>query len=68
MSVKSSDPLQEHIDRTKVGEQEIRVDVQRLLQGLRAYHDLPARSTSLAQSILQLLGQAGFGPSAANRL
>ena len=45
--------LQQHIHRTKIRNQQIRVNVQRLLQSLRTYHDDAAgRARILAQQLL----------------
>ena len=47
MSVQPAQPLNEHVRRTGVRDQEIRVDVERLLAGLGRDDDTPAACTFL---------------------
>ena len=57
--VEPPDPLQQHVDRADVGEQQVGVDVERLFQRLRADHDRPApRPVRLAEHALDGFVQA----------
>ena len=57
MAMQSPDALQQHVSGAKVGDEQVGVDVQRLLQRLRAHHHQPAGGPSPPQSPLNLLIQ-----------
>ena len=52
MSMQTANPLQQHIDRAQIGDQQVGVDVQRLFQRLRAHNDKSAGGAAFAQQHL----------------
>ena len=63
VALQATDALQQHVHRAEIGNQQVGVDVQRLLQCLRAHHDAAAGLAVLAQQPLYCVIQQ---PAVAN--
>ena len=57
VAVQSTDALQQDVDRAQIGDQQVCVQIERLLNGLRRNHDTSASGPLFAQPRFQCLVQ-----------